>query len=369
MQAYALNQGYANWNSMGSFNPSGSGTPPVNGTPPSISGSTVVGSTLTATPGTWSGSPAPTVSGVWKSSGTTVQVGGLTYVTQLSDQGDAMTYVETASNGIGAPVQATSNTITMAAYQSQTVALINAMVPPPSATRANYIDGDVIAPLVAAGTWAKIDCLYFPPCESGTQQGTLNWINPTGPYTLVPSGAAPPVFNATGVTGNGSTGYCDSGFNPATAGGQMTALTQAMGVYVNTFSAGNFCDVGNGSSLVFPASTTNNVRIRAGTATNINIPVTLAAAGFVGYVRTSASCSSLVDIAGNILSWSQTAPVLASADIYLCGQNTAGTLTSPSAHQIACAWWGGGATSAFTVTDVQNIRTAAVAYLGHIGAA
>lgn len=85
-------------------------TPPVNTLAPAISGTLAHGSTLTSTTGTWTGSSI-TYSYQWMSSG--VAVAGATsstYVTQVSDVGDMITCVVTASNTGGAP-SATSNTL------------------------------------------------------------------------------------------------------------------------------------------------------------------------------------------------------------------------------------------------------------------
>lgn len=84
--------------------------PPTNSVAPSISGSTAAGSVLTATPGTWTGSP--NVTGVWQVDGTPIanQV-NLTFVIRAADVGKAITYKETAVN-VGGTATATSNAIT-----------------------------------------------------------------------------------------------------------------------------------------------------------------------------------------------------------------------------------------------------------------
>lgn len=78
---------------------------PANLTLPSISSSngTVVGATLTRTPGTYSGQPAPTVSGQWNRGG--VPIAGATGATYLTvapdDDGRTITWVETATSSVG----------------------------------------------------------------------------------------------------------------------------------------------------------------------------------------------------------------------------------------------------------------------------
>jgi hypothetical protein len=89
----------------------GGGTqPPVNSTPPSISGSTTVGSTLTASSGTWSGSPSFTYQfqrcnpGCGSVGGNTASS---TYALTAADVGATIQVVVTATNG-GGSAQATS---------------------------------------------------------------------------------------------------------------------------------------------------------------------------------------------------------------------------------------------------------------------
>lgn len=82
-------------------------------TAPVIAGNTAVGSVLTCTPGTYAGSPTPTVTRKWQAAGVDIPgATGLTYTTQAADVGDAITCVETATNSAGS-INGTSNAITV----------------------------------------------------------------------------------------------------------------------------------------------------------------------------------------------------------------------------------------------------------------
>lgn len=81
--------------------------PPVNTTPPTVTGNLVLGSTLTADPGTWSGYPVPTLSFQWQR----CDVGGTncsditgatdrTYVLAAADEGKEIRIVVTAVNSV-----------------------------------------------------------------------------------------------------------------------------------------------------------------------------------------------------------------------------------------------------------------------------
>lgn len=92
-----------------------SATVAVNTSPPSISGTAVVGQTLTATPGVWTG--IATVNGNWQRNGVDI-VGAklLNYTLVQADAGNTsnISYIETATNTAGS-ANATSNALTILA--------------------------------------------------------------------------------------------------------------------------------------------------------------------------------------------------------------------------------------------------------------
>lgn len=93
---------------------SGGASLPVNTVAPVVSGTAVAGQTLTATPGTWTGTPTPTVTGNWQRNGVNISgATALTYnVNNTTDVGQNITYEETASNSAGT-VTADSNTLSI----------------------------------------------------------------------------------------------------------------------------------------------------------------------------------------------------------------------------------------------------------------
>ena len=82
-------------------------SPPSNSSPPTISGSPVDGQTLTASPGSWTGSPAPTFSYQWQrcdSSGlncVNIAATSSTYTLVTADVGSTIVVAVTGSNGSG----------------------------------------------------------------------------------------------------------------------------------------------------------------------------------------------------------------------------------------------------------------------------
>lgn len=92
----------------GSSQPLPSGTSPAATSLPTIQGTPAVGSTLTASPGTWSGTPAPSFSLQWEScdvSGSNCQAiedqNTTSYTVQGSDVGDTLRFVVVATSIAG----------------------------------------------------------------------------------------------------------------------------------------------------------------------------------------------------------------------------------------------------------------------------
>lgn len=86
-------------------------TAPVNLTLPTIAGTTTFGSTLTVTPGTWSGVPAPTLTRQWQRDGVDIAgATGLTYVLVAADLGTTITVEEDATNVAGSAMAESAGT-------------------------------------------------------------------------------------------------------------------------------------------------------------------------------------------------------------------------------------------------------------------
>jgi hypothetical protein len=87
------------------------GTAPVNTVAPAISGTATIGSTLTTSDGTWTGTPTPTFAYQWQR--VTTNISGATsstYVVQLADVGNTIRCVVTATNVAGSASANTANT-------------------------------------------------------------------------------------------------------------------------------------------------------------------------------------------------------------------------------------------------------------------
>ena len=79
---------------------------PVNVTPPIVTGTTNVGDTLTATPGTWTGTAPIAYSYQWDRDGVDIPgATGLTHVIEILDEGTILQIKEIANNAAGSEFQ------------------------------------------------------------------------------------------------------------------------------------------------------------------------------------------------------------------------------------------------------------------------
>lgn len=90
--------------------------PPANTTAPAITGTAQVGQVLTASTGTWTGSPAPTYTYAWAVGGTTVAgQTASTYTPVAGDVGKTVVVTVTAHNSAGTASKASAATAAVVA--------------------------------------------------------------------------------------------------------------------------------------------------------------------------------------------------------------------------------------------------------------
>lgn len=128
------------------------GNPPVNTVAPVISGNTTLGSLLSSTTGTWTGTAPITYSYQWKRNGNDiVGANSSLYTIQVADSGAALTCQVTATNIVGSAA-ATSNTITANTF----VAPTNTVAPVISGTQ---VVGSSLSS--TTGTWTGTPLINY----------------------------------------------------------------------------------------------------------------------------------------------------------------------------------------------------------------
>lgn len=104
-------------------------------------------------------------------------------------------------------------------YEPEATALFLRFTTPPTGARKIRIN-NLIRTLKSGGGWAKLDAFYVLAAANAQASG-LNWI--ADAYNLTPVNS--PTFTADrGYTGNGSSSYLNTGYNPTTAVGAKLAL-------------------------------------------------------------------------------------------------------------------------------------------------
>jgi hypothetical protein len=227
-------------NAIGSNGPKGFA--PVNTVTPVISGTNAVGQTLTTTNGTWTGIPSPTYTYQWKRDGS--NIGGATSVTYVLVEADADTNVTcevTATNSIGS-ASATSNSLYIFTAEYKAVldkALSFTPTPytlPTTATQQKQ--NKLLKSMKADGVWAKLDVFYVFAQDGSAEFATLNWKNPAANQANITS--SPTFVSNGGFTGNGTSSYIDTNFNPATQGVQYTQNNASRYFFTHAIGTGRF---------------------------------------------------------------------------------------------------------------------------------
>jgi hypothetical protein len=184
------------------------GIAPVNTVAPAVSGTATIGSTLTTSDGTWTGTPTPTFAYQWQR--VTTNISGATsstYVVQLADAGNTIRCVVTATNVAGSASANTANT---------------ASVPLPavgSALQGGFYAGQIGVSSVAT------HFLIVAPLSSG--QTTAQWKNANTTTPGADSDINGPQNTADMVADGNSTVYpCAHFCNDAVIGGFLIGICQ-----------------------------------------------------------------------------------------------------------------------------------------------
>lgn len=148
---------------------------------PVVSGAPQVGVALTATPGTWNGSPTPTFAYQWYWADTNALISGATansYTPVTGDIGHTLKVVVTGTNSVS----------TGSATSSATAAVIAAAASDPNATIPS-----LISPPTVTGT----------PIEGATLTlSGASWSEAPAPATSAPANVFPPTITGTVATGS-----------------------------------------------------------------------------------------------------------------------------------------------------------------------
>jgi hypothetical protein len=227
-------------NSAGSSNAASAPTavvvqlvPPANSSPPTISGSAVAGQTLTANPGTWSGTQPISYTYQWRRcdstgagcndvTGATAQSYGLT----AADVGSTMRVAVTASNSVGTSTAASSPTLVVEAVPPTNTS-------PPTITGTAQVNQTLTSdPGIWSGTQPIAYAFQWLRCDaSGGSCSSIVGATATT-YAVSPADVGSTI--AVAVTASNSAGS-------ATATSAQTAVVSAAPASLVIAAAGDLC--------------------------------------------------------------------------------------------------------------------------------
>jgi len=122
--------------------------------------------------------------------------------------------------------------------------------------------------LKTIGVWNKLDVLYVFAQNGGADFGTLNWKNPNANQsTLINS---PTFVSNQGFTGNGTSNWIDTNYNPSTQGVNYTLNNASRYFFPHAFGTGRFDGNTIGNNSIF-LGVSGSQRINSGS--NLAAPV------------------------------------------------------------------------------------------------
>jgi len=172
---------------------------------------------------------------------------------------------------------------------AEAAALVARFTTTPTNARKALID-NLIGSLKTGGVWSKSDCFYVEAAHS-SQAARQNWIADQYNLTAVSS---PTFVVDRGYTGDGSSSYLDTGFNPSTAVGNYALDSAAFGYWsrlnIQTGSASGFSD-GTNAVLMNPRNGSDLTVARINSATNLT-PANTDARGFFAINRSASNVTN-----------------------------------------------------------------------------
>lgn len=249
-------------------------------------------------------------------------------------------------------------------YSAEATALFARFSSQPDATRKGHID-TLITALKDDGIWDKMDALYILAAHDA-QAAQRNW--KADAFNLTEAGTI--TFAADdGYTGNGTTGYLETGFNP-TAEADLFSLDSAhMGVWSLTNAQRNGTMMGgrtaSGTAEAWfnPRNTSDQVVRRFNDATT-DSGANLDSSGLFTHVRTASNATVIYRNAVSIDSSAVVSTAMPNVTFHISALNTGGTAGSFDNRQLSIAHLG----SSLTSTEVTDLHAAFSAYLTAVGA-
>jgi hypothetical protein len=259
-----------------------------------------------------------------------------------------------------------------AALDPDALTLFAAMTVQPNETRKTLIS-DTIKSLKAAGVWSLLDAVWFMAAHD-EQASRLNWKAPAS-FTLATAGTITFTLDR-GWQGDGSSGYLDTGWIPATHGVNYQLNDASFGVYSRTDYANDaHCDIGarsatntNMANLFIRRSTTNS---EIAYYTNQNIfslgAHSLSSTGLYVARRTASNAAQAYRNGSSIATNTSASTGLAGVPFFIAANNNNGTAGAATftTRQYALAF----TAAAMSAAQQLALYNTTQAYMTAVGAA
>ena len=332
------------------------GVPPTNTVAPVISGTQVVGSTLTSTTGTWIGTAPITYTYQWYRGATLISgATSSTYVLVQADAGNTsnITCKVTGTNAFG-NATATSNTLAQIFDFDANAFITSATI---TDTTQKAATNSLTIDLKGYSIWTKFKAIY--PIVGGTASSHAVNLKTPGTYNLTFSTGW--THSSTGMTPNGTSAYADTGLNPSSV---LTLNSTHLSFYSRTNVSAVQRDIAIyqvGDNPTMALGTSVGAEISDHYNYNQRISASIAAStGFYLGTRTTSTSHKLYKNNTTLgTNTSANINILPNGNIFIGAANsTTLGITSYSTKQCAFASIG----DSLTDTDAANFYTAVQAY-------
>jgi hypothetical protein len=210
--------------------------------------------------------------------------------------------------------------------------------------------------------WLQQCDLIYPVMGGTAASQKLELLHPAGTFDLAYTGTV--THTASGMNGDGSTGFASTGYNPATNGVNWTANLACFGVYCNNMVADSGTIMGARNAVTARGSALILDAVGTGTIAGINFTAGLAISPtgpftndlYVGQ-RNSSTTVALFINGVSAATNSDSVTVTNNTFLIMADQNSAGTITEFTASRWAFAFVSGliPSQAAFNV-DVANFQ-------------
>lgn len=224
---------------------------------------------------------------------------------------------------------------------------------------------NMICGMVTDGTWALMYGIWMLATNT-TTTANLNLVSTN--FTLTVNGTETFAAN-NGYTGDASTGYFDTGLNPA-GGGNYTQNSGALGscVLSSRTTSQVWASIGNSNFATYAYTEPLGTGSLVAYELNSGVFQSLAASNAQGSLivsRTSSSAIALYKNGSSVATPADTSTGLANENMFVGAYNLGGTASANSGDQIAYAFVSGG----LTPTQASNVYSRLHTFLVAVGAA